>query len=208
MKSDTTKSAPRSAAVGSTRAPRRHRSLAAAPRGWHWLGRLPNWLRRTCCCRAASRAGRSRAQLFSAVLPRPKPVHGPWQPDPGLRALMRALSDPDARVRLGALDVLAEFSANNAARLVIGAVHDVAPEVRCAAIRAAARLGVRAAIPALIVATDDPDPAVRDASTEALGAVASPLSDPSDPLVVPGDTAALKDWWRRTRLQELRRAAT
>lgn len=162
---------------------------------------LSNWARNVCRARAV----RSRARLLPAKLQRPKRVDGPWHPDGGgLRALMRALSDPDASVRLGALEIIAGFSAEHATPLVTGAIHDLDPEVRCAAVRAAARLGVPAVIPALIVATEDPEPVVREMSADAIGALVAQLFDPPDAPALPAqDAATLKDWWRRMRLREL-----
>lgn len=179
------------------------RPAAAAPRPSGLLARFSRWVRSACRRREAPPRWdkRSRARLLGARLRRPKRVDGPWQPDGGVRALVRAFSDPDARVRLGALEVVSGFSGEFAAGLVAGAIHDLDPEVRCAAVRAAARLGVPAVIPALIVATEDPDPDVRDAATDALGVLANQLFDAAAPPA--GDSVALKNWWREKRLREL-----
>lgn len=176
---------------------------AAAQRRSGLFARLSGWVRTACRRQRAAprRDKRSRARLLQARLRRPKRVDGPWQPDGGVRALARAFSDPDARVRLRALEVVSGFSGEFSTRLVSGAIHDVDPEVRCAAVRVASRLGVAAVIPALIVATEDPDPDVRDLSMGAIAVVADRLFDAPAPPA--GDAAALKSWWRKMRLREL-----
>ncbi len=124
--------------------------------------------------------------------------------DEGLDALGRALGDPDPRVRTLALEVVCEFSAERAARLLAAMVHDPDAGVRCSAAAAAGRLGAPRAVSSLIVALDDPEATVRAASAQAIEAITGRA------IALEGDLGTqrrqieeLKRWWKEERLAQL-----
>jgi len=141
--------------------------------------------------------------------PMPRPPVGDFSAarlaaDEGLEALGRALGDPDPKVRTLALDVVCEFSAERAARLLAAMVHDLDPSVRCAAAAAAARLGAPRTVSSLIVALDDPDSGVRAASAQAIEAITGRrIAMEDDPATQRRQIEELKRWWKEERLAQL-----
>jgi hypothetical protein len=126
--------------------------------------------------------------------------------DEGLKALSRALGDPDPSVRTAALEVVCEFSADRAAPLLAGMIHDSDPSVRCAAAAAAARLEVVRAVSSLIVALDDPEASVRAAAAEAIETITGkpvPLASAADQAARRQQVELLKQWWKQERLAQL-----
>ena len=161
--------------------------------------------------RAKVRPTRRPSNLRGVPHPPPSPV-GPvgdfsaarLAADEGLEALGRALGDPDPRVRTLALEVVCEFSAERAARLLAAMVHDPDAGVRCSAAAAAARLGAPRTVSSLIVALDDPDSAVRAASAQAIEAITGrSIALEGDRVTQHRQIEELKRWWKEERLAQL-----
>ena len=126
--------------------------------------------------------------------------------DDGLAALAETLASPSPSLRMRALEVLCEFSAERATPVVIELIHDPDPAVRSAAARAAARIRSTRAVGSLIVALDDPDAGMRRSSAEALQSIVGgevEVDDEPDAEQRRRRQAELKRWWKERRFAEL-----
>ncbi len=92
----------------------------------------------------------------------------------GIRVLIDALSDDDARLRLVIVDLLGEFGDTDAIPALASALRDPEPGVRSQAADALGKLGSESAVPDLLALLSDSDKDVRISAAWALGQIGHP----------------------------------
>lgn len=88
--------------------------------------------------------------------------------------LLRALDDPDAKVRITAAHALAQHGALEAVPVLMTWLTDPDPQIKQAGARVLGELGAAEAVPALVRSLGDPDPQVRFEVVIALGKIGTP----------------------------------